>query len=78
LRRALKSSVSRSVKEKRGHTSDQGEVWNEVASLNASHGVESETVGEGVGYRAESADGDHASALAIADTVVHGSVLVAV
>jgi hypothetical protein len=43
LRRALKSSVSRSVKEKRGHTSDQGAVWNEVASLNVAHGVDSNT-----------------------------------
>jgi hypothetical protein len=43
LRRALKASVSRSVKEKRGHTSDQGEVWKEVASLHASHGIESGT-----------------------------------
>ena len=43
LRRALKASVSRSVKENRGHTSDQGAVWNEVASLNISHGVDSDT-----------------------------------
>jgi hypothetical protein len=43
LRRALKSSVSRSVKENRGHTSDQGAVWNEVANLNIAHGVDSDT-----------------------------------
>lgn len=43
LRRVLKASVSKSVKEKRGHTSDQGEVWREVTSLHATHGVESET-----------------------------------
>lgn len=43
LRRALKSSVSRSVKEERGHGSDQGEIWREVESLHASHGVESGT-----------------------------------
>jgi len=43
VRRALKASVSRSVKEDRGHTSDQGEVWREVASLNAAHGVTSDT-----------------------------------
>lgn len=175
LRRALKASVSRSVKEKRGHTSDQGEVWKEVASLHASHGVESasaamsdafdtyedrigayrenlkyvdgasgvavaigdrvvavdlfdkpatcqkvwdrllsgvvfdaleagqtdkvasvadveqlvsaagdlpweesEAVGEGEEYRAESKRGDHASALAFEETVVHGSVVAAV
>ena len=175
LRRALKASVSRSVKEKRGHTSDQGAVWEEVASLHASHAVESatvamsdafdsyqdriasylenlkhvdnatgmavaigdkvvsidlfdkpstcqkvwdrmlsgvvfdaleagktdkvasvadveqllgtagdlpwqqsETVGEGEEYRAESDDGDHASALAFEQTVVHGSVLAGV
>ena len=175
LRRVLKASVSRSVKEKRGHTSDQGAVWKEVASLHASHGVESgtaamsdafdsyqdriasyrdklqyvdkatgmavaigdkvvsvdlfdkpstcqkvwdrmlsgvvfdaleagetdkvasvadveqllgtagnlpweqsEAVGEGEEYRAESDDGDHASALAFEQTVVHGSVLTGV
>jgi hypothetical protein len=43
LRRTLKASVYRSLKEKRGHTSDQGEVWKEVASLHATHGVESGT-----------------------------------
>jgi hypothetical protein len=43
LRRALKSSVSRSVLESRGHTSDQHEVWNEVRALHASHQVDSET-----------------------------------
>ncbi len=175
LRRALKASVSRSVKEKRGHTSDQGEVWKEVACLHAAHGVESssaamsdafdtygdrigayreklkyvngasgvavaigekvvavdlfdkpatcqkvwdrllsgvvfdaleagetdqhasvsdveqlvsaagdlpweqgEAVGEGEEYRAESKRGDHASALAFEETVVHGSVVAAV
>lgn len=31
LRHALKSSVSRSLRARRGHTSDQGEVWREVA-----------------------------------------------
>lgn len=172
LRRALRASVSKSVKEKRGHTSDQGEVWKEVASLHSAHGVESgtaamsdvfasfqdriteyrdklnyvenatgmavaivdkvvsvdlfdkpstchkvwdrmlsgvvfdameareadrvasvtdveqlisaagdlsweqtEAVGEGEEYRADSDDGDHASALALDETVVHGSVL---
>ncbi len=44
LRRALRASVSRSVKEEQGHASDQGEIWTEVASLHASHGVESGTV----------------------------------
>jgi hypothetical protein len=43
LRRALKASVSRSVSEKRGHRSDQGEIWREVASLHASHKVSSST-----------------------------------
>jgi len=43
LRRALKSSVSLSVKEKRGHRSDQGAVWKEVACLNKTHGVDSDT-----------------------------------
>jgi hypothetical protein len=175
LRRALKASVSRSVKEERGYTSDQGAVWNEVDCLHATHGGESGTaamsdafdthqdriapfrenlkyvdgamgmavaigekivaldlfdkpstcqkvwdrmlsgvvfdaleagetdqapsvadveqllgtandlpweqtkaVGEGEDYRAESKQGDHASALAFEDTVVHGSVIAAV
>ncbi len=43
LRRALRASVSRSVKEKRGHRSDQGEVWKEVACLHFVHGVQSGT-----------------------------------
>jgi hypothetical protein len=43
LRRALKASVSRSVKEKRGHRSDQGEVWKEVTALHACHAVKSDT-----------------------------------
>jgi hypothetical protein len=43
LRRALKASVSRSVMAKRGHTSDQGEVWKEVGALHAAHQVESGT-----------------------------------
>src|SRR5262245_18839408 len=43
LRRALKASVSRSVKENRGHTSDQGEVWKEVGALHAAHQVVSGT-----------------------------------
>jgi hypothetical protein len=41
LRHALRSSVSRSVKEKRGHRSDQSEVWRKVAELHATHGVQS-------------------------------------
>ena len=36
---------------------------------------QSEAVGEGEEYRASSDDGDHASALALDVTVVHGSVL---
>ncbi len=43
LRRVVKSSVSRAVREKRGHTSDQGEVWREVDSLHSTHGVSSDT-----------------------------------
>ncbi len=175
LRRALRASVSMNVMENRGHTSDQGAVWNEVACLQAAHAVESDTaamsdafdtyqdriasfrenlkyvdgatgvavaiggkivtldvfdkpltcrkvwdrllssvvfdaleagqtdhyasvadveqlvaavgdlpweqaepVGEGDEYRAESKRGDHASALAFEDTVVHGSVVAAV
>jgi hypothetical protein len=43
LRRVLKATVSRSIKEERGHASNQGEVWKEVASLHATHGVASYT-----------------------------------
>lgn len=43
LRRALKASVSKSIKEKRGYRSDQGQVWKEVDGLHAVHGVESGT-----------------------------------
>lgn len=38
----------------------------------------SQAVGEGEEYRAESKRGDHASALALHDTAVHGSVVSAV
>lgn len=41
LRRALKSSVSKSVKEKKTHDADQGEVWREVACLHEYHSVDS-------------------------------------
>jgi hypothetical protein len=174
VRHALKSSVSESVKKRKGHTSDQGEVWKQVSALHTMHGVDSTThamsdafdmhqdsiaayreklqyvpgatgvavaigervisvdlfdkprtcqnvwnrlltgvvfdaleagqtdksisvsevqqflatasdlpweqaqaVGEGEEYRAESQQGDHASALAFEDTVVHGSVVTA-
>lgn len=43
LRRALKASVTRSARQKRGHVSDQSEVWDHVAALQQSHGVASET-----------------------------------
>jgi hypothetical protein len=43
LRRALKASVTRSTRQKRGHVSDQSEVWDRVATLQQSHGVASET-----------------------------------
>jgi hypothetical protein len=41
LRRALKASVGRSVKDYRGHRADQGEVWDEVEALHSAMGVES-------------------------------------
>jgi len=44
VRRALKASVSRSVREKRGHRSDQSEVWSEVACLHETHEISSATV----------------------------------
>lgn len=43
LRHVLKASVSRSVREKRGHRSDQGGVWQAVACMQAAHGVRSAT-----------------------------------
>jgi len=43
LRQSLKASVNRSLKEKRGYRSDQGEVWREVDELHAAHGVTSGT-----------------------------------
>jgi len=43
MRRVLRDSVSRSIKEERGHASDQSEVWKEVAFLHATHGVSSGT-----------------------------------
>ena len=43
LRRALKASVSRSVKAEQGHGSDQHEVWREVASLHTAMNVQSTT-----------------------------------
>lgn len=43
LRRAIKASVGSSLKSKRGHRADQGEVWDQVAELNASREVDSPT-----------------------------------
>jgi hypothetical protein len=37
-----------------------------------------DAVGEGVEYRCESPQGDHASALVLDDAVVHGSIVAAV
>jgi hypothetical protein len=43
LRHTLKSSVTRSLKEKRGHQSDQGQVWDEVRKQQRTLGVASGT-----------------------------------
>lgn len=43
LRKGLKSSVSRSLKEKLGHRSDQSEVWREVRKQQEALGVSSGT-----------------------------------
>jgi hypothetical protein len=43
LRHGLKSSVTRSLKEKRGHRSDQGQVWDEVRKQQEILGVSSGT-----------------------------------
>jgi hypothetical protein len=43
LRHGLKSSVTRSLKEKQGHRSDQGKVWEEVRKQQEALGVESGT-----------------------------------
>lgn len=43
LRYALKKSVSASVRTKRGHRSDQSEVWDKVAEVHAEQGTKSAT-----------------------------------
>ncbi len=43
LRYAMKRSVTDSTRKKRGHRSDQGEIWNQVACLHACHDVSSGT-----------------------------------
>jgi hypothetical protein len=43
LRRAVKASVSESLKAREGHRSDQGEVWQEVAALHSLMEVDSQT-----------------------------------
>jgi hypothetical protein len=43
LRHGLKSSVSRSLKEKQGHRSDQGKVWDDVQKQQSALGVTSGT-----------------------------------
>ena len=43
LRQTLKGSVSKSVREKRGHQSDQGEIWSHVAAMHDSLEIASPT-----------------------------------
>lgn len=43
LRRAVKASVSESLKSSRGHRADQSKVWGEVAALHSCLSLESET-----------------------------------
>lgn len=43
IRLAVKASVSQSLREQRGHRSDQAHVWNEVDRLHDSHGVSPDT-----------------------------------
>jgi hypothetical protein len=43
IRRALKESVAKSLRAQRGHTSDQGRVWDIVSDLHSQHGVVSQT-----------------------------------
>ena len=52
LRRALKSSVSKSAKEKQKHDADQGEVWREVACLHQCCMVDSSTAAMSDAYDA--------------------------
>jgi hypothetical protein len=52
LRHVLKKTVSRSVEEGRGHTSDQGEVWKEVGRQMASLGSHSPTAAMADTYEA--------------------------
>ncbi len=43
IRLAVKASVARSLRQRRGHRSDQATVWQEVDELQTSHGVASDT-----------------------------------
>jgi hypothetical protein len=43
LRRALKASVTKSARQKQGHVSDQGEVWQQVEEMQACYDVASPT-----------------------------------
>lgn len=43
LRRTLKASVSRSVRERGEYRSDQGAIWQDVADLHACHNVDSDS-----------------------------------
>jgi hypothetical protein len=55
LRYALKASVTRAVKEKRGHCSDQGEVWKEVRRQQVALGAQSPTAAMADTYEAHAA-----------------------
>ena len=82
VRRALKGSVSASLKAKQGYRSDQGQVWSEVACLQKSAGVSSHTAAlsdvfdsfqeQIASYRvhAKSVDGAAGLAVAVGDRLV--------
>lgn len=61
-----------------GHQPGVADVEKFMATLETLSWQQSAAIGEGDDYRAESGDGDHASALALQSTVVHGSMLSAV
>jgi len=58
VRRAMRGSVSASVASGYGYRSDQGEVWDHVAELQAKHGVHSRTGAQRDAFQAKKPDLD--------------------
>lgn len=66
----LFDAISAKKTERHASAADVEKTLSDVRELNW---TQTDAVGEGAEYRAESARGDHASALVLDDTVVHGS-----